>query len=134
MKPDWFLSNCFTLNKPIIPIVYEFSRSEDTELREGAISCIDSILRRSPSSISNLEELIKILEEGLAHDPNYCGEFDDDDSDEEDDEDEDEDYSDDEDISWKVHFLFSNRYKVINILNTCNLKLDRNILGSSKLR
>ena len=80
------------------------SRSEDTELREGAISCVDSILRRSPSSISNLEELIHILEEGLQHDPNYCGEFDDDDEEEDEEEDEDDDYSDDEDISWKVSF------------------------------
>ena len=43
----------------------------------------------------------------MAHDPNYCGEFDDDESDEEDEEDDDEDYSDDEDISWKVHLKFS---------------------------
>ena len=51
----------------------------------------------------------------MAHDPNYCGEFDDDESDEEDEEDDDEDYSDDEDISWKVHLKFSNRLKAINI-------------------
>jgi len=48
-------------------------------------------------AIHNLEELIGILKDGLEHDPNYCGDLDDEEDDEDDDDDDASDYSDDED-------------------------------------
>jgi hypothetical protein len=81
------------------------------QFREGAISTIDSILRRSPQAIHNVEELIIILKEGLEYDPNYCGDDFEDDEIESESEASEDDYSDDEDISWKVR---RSSAKVIN--------------------
>ena len=93
--------------------IYEFTKSDDTELREGAISAVDAILRRAPQAIHNLEELLLILKDGLEYDPNYCPDFDDDEDEEDEEDEDDEDYSDDEDISWKVSQLLANIFLAI---------------------
>ena len=99
---------------PIVGSICELCQDEDDELREAAITTIEAILRKSPSSIHNIEKFIEILNESIQYDPNYCADFDESDDDNEySDEEDDEDYSDDEDVSWKVRRSCAKCYDAI---------------------
>lgn len=87
---------------PIVGTISELCKSDDDELRESAITTIESILRKSPQSIHNVDKLLTILNGSIQYDPNYYGDDDEEDDEEIEDSDEDEDWSDDEDVSWKV--------------------------------
>ena len=68
---------------PIVGSICELCQNEDDELREAAITTIEAILRKSPSSIHNIEKFIEILKESIQYDPNYCADFDESDDDNE---------------------------------------------------
>ncbi|KAG1706621.1 Cullin-associated NEDD8-dissociated protein 1 [Nymphon striatum] len=94
----------------VMPLIVEYCKLEDDELREYCIQAFESFIRRCPKEISNHVNMITtICLKYLCYDPNYN--YDDDDSDDEnsmdfegeDDEGQsDDEYSDDDDMSWKV--------------------------------
>lgn len=90
----------------IMPLVVEYCKYDDDELREYCLQAFESFVRRCPKEISpHVNTIVQVSLEYLCYDPNYN--YDDEDSMEmdgtEDDEGESEDeYSDDDDMSWKV--------------------------------
>ncbi|XP_019849564.1 PREDICTED: cullin-associated NEDD8-dissociated protein 1-like [Amphimedon queenslandica] len=89
----------------IVPVLMNFVKSEDDELKESCLQTFEVLVCFREIS-PNLNDVIKVCLQLLAHDPNYNYESDDETEEEamETDEfDEDDDsYSDDDDISWKV--------------------------------
>lgn len=93
----------------VMPLVVQYCRVEDDELREFCIQGFESFVRRCPKEIStHVPMIIEICLEYLCYDPNYN--YDDEDEEDamdteavEDEEGEsDDEYSDDDDMSWKV--------------------------------
>ncbi len=92
----------------IIPLIRNFCKIEDDELREYCLQAFESFVRRCPKQISpHINKIIRICLLYICYDPNYNY----DDEEEEDSMDmeqqseegeSDDEYSDDDDMSWKV--------------------------------
>eukprot|EP01128_Nolandella_sp_AFSM9_P012318 TRINITY_DN9158_c0_g1_i1.p1 TRINITY_DN9158_c0_g1~~TRINITY_DN9158_c0_g1_i1.p1 ORF type:complete len:1225 (-),score=403.02 TRINITY_DN9158_c0_g1_i1:193-3867(-) len=99
----------------IIPVLLKFSNhpdfDEDDDMRETCFNALESIISKCPKETEAfLPEILVLVKQYMAYDPNYADdesfEEDDDfmdiDGSEEDFMDDDLDYSDDDDMSWKV--------------------------------
>lgn len=92
----------------VMPLVVQYCRVEDDELREYCIQAFESFVRKCPKEISlHVPTIITICLEYLCYDPNYNydDEEDEDSMETEGEEEEgesDDEYSDDDDMSWKV--------------------------------
>ncbi|KAH9373876.1 hypothetical protein HPB48_016148 [Haemaphysalis longicornis] len=91
----------------LVPLMVEYCRVEDDELREHCLQGFESLLRRCPKELApHVPTIMNICLEYICYDPNYnyddeddenCMDMDRDSGGESEDE-----YSDDDDMSWKV--------------------------------
>ncbi|XP_077518379.1 cullin-associated and neddylation-dissociated 1 isoform X1 [Amblyomma americanum] len=91
----------------LMPLMVEYCRVEDDELREHCLQGFESLLRRCPKELApHVPMIMKICLEYICYDPNYN--YDDEDDENSMDMDRDsggeseDEYSDDDDMSWKV--------------------------------
>lgn len=91
----------------LMPLMVEYCKVEDDELREHCLQGFESLLRRCPKElVPHVPTIMKICLEYICYDPNYN--YDDEDDENSMDMDRDsqgeseDEYSDDDDMSWKV--------------------------------
>ncbi|KIO24797.1 hypothetical protein M407DRAFT_244321 [Tulasnella calospora MUT 4182] len=96
----------------VVPGILTAVKRDDSDLREGCLQTLETLVMRCPSEIAPyLPQIMAVASDLVKYDPNYTVDDEDEedekmDEDEEEDEDDDdeiaEDYSDDEDTSYKV--------------------------------
>lgn len=94
----------------VMPLVVQYSREEDDELREFCLQAFEAFVQRCPKEITpHINTIIELCLLHITYDPNYNYEEEDnntmemeDDGMMGDDSDVNDEYSDDDDMSWKV--------------------------------
>lgn len=95
----------------VMPLIVQYSREEDDELREYCLQAFEAFVHRCPKEITpHINTISELCLCYITYDPNYN--YDDEgedgeegiimETDEEVDDDENDEYSDDDDMSWKV--------------------------------
>ncbi|KAK7869061.1 hypothetical protein R5R35_000783 [Gryllus longicercus] len=95
----------------VMPLIVQYSREEDDELREYCLQAFEAFVHRCPKEITpHISAITDLCLQYITYDPNYNyddeGEEGEDgvimETEEEVDDDENDEYSDDDDMSWKV--------------------------------
>ncbi|XP_067009322.1 cullin-associated NEDD8-dissociated protein 1 [Anabrus simplex] len=95
----------------VMPLIVQYSREEDDELREYCLQAFEAFVHRCPKEITpHINTITELCLTYITYDPNYN--YDDEgdegedgvvmETEEEADDDENDEYSDDDDMSWKV--------------------------------
>lgn len=93
----------------VTPLIEEYSKQEDDELREYCLQAFEAFVQRCPKEMTpHISGIMELCLNYITYDPNYN--YDDADQDdantmeteENDDSEEEDEYSDDDDMSWKV--------------------------------
>ncbi|KAG9023812.1 hypothetical protein FRB95_012465 [Tulasnella sp. JGI-2019a] len=107
----------------IIPGILAAARRDDSDLCEGCLQALETLILRCPTEITSyLPSIILVSKEMVKYDPNYAADDEDEDEemgdadDDDDDEAVDDAYSDDEDTSYKVRR--SSTKVILAIINT----------------
>ncbi|PSN42416.1 Cullin-associated NEDD8-dissociated protein 1 [Blattella germanica] len=95
----------------VMPLIVQYSREEDDELREYCLQAFEAFVHRCPKEITpHMNTITELCLQYITYDPNYN--YDDEgdegedgiimETEEEGDDDDNDEYSDDDDMSWKV--------------------------------
>lgn len=95
----------------VMPLIVQYSREEDDELREYCLQAFEAFVHRCPKEITpHINTITGLCLQYITYDPNYNYDDEGDDgedgivmeTEEEGDDDDNDEYSDDDDMSWKV--------------------------------